>query len=705
MQFKTLLTVALLSVLGLAGCSGETSGNIQTSDSQNLQHAAPMDLSLASPAELEALLDIPREASYAEEDLIHHGKDYDHDLPSSRVSAVGDAVNLQAEWEPASSPTGMAYCIYSFNAADYDRENLLQYEWQVGPTDESLFYVGLANWDSDAWDWYGYDGDNNVNLDLMGSYISSSDVVLAAVVHIANNDDCTLRWIRLGEMPPTTAQLDTSAGEGVAPVVLTLAGFNSDPGVGEIVNYEWDYDGDGTYDNDGLINFDVHSYEAAGEYSPGMRITTEYGVQATDSDDLTVVDSWVHSIGMNRNEWFNAVATDGTAIYCAGVADTIDFDEEGLVAKYSLDGMFIWARATGFEFTDQLEQIVTHPNGDIFTMGRTQSHGSTYYNLLLQRWNDDGTIDWTRVYSPDYNDSLLHYWTDMAVYGEYLYAVGNFGQDPEYDAMIVCFDLDGNLQWAKRFGLSADQMTRSVTVTELSGQPEIHVCCMSGMAGGSSGPMYCRFSVAGNLREATGFEADNTVNPAAMLVSANPPGVFFTGYYKNSLDKQNIFLLKLEEPGPATMKTWSKSQSENADGHFILAEGGLLLIGGNAFGFDESPNQQRPLLVRTTTSGTALGMKHFGADVTRVISNDGCNVLDAGLLMVGMIRDEFAGQWTSGSLASWSVPGNWSALTVTVTNIEGTVNAPEASLTYLTAANHDSPDLSGDGLVVLTAAP
>jgi hypothetical protein len=58
---------------------------------------------------------------------------------------------------------------------------------------------------------------------------------------------------------------------------------------GTIVNYEWDFDGDGVYDWSSTLNgITTHIYNSEGTYTAVLRVTDDDGFTATDSRVITV---------------------------------------------------------------------------------------------------------------------------------------------------------------------------------------------------------------------------------------------------------------------------------------------------------------------------------------------------------------------------------------------------------------------------------
>jgi spore coat protein H len=73
--------------------------------------------------------------------------------------------------------------------------------------------------------------------------------------------------------------------EGWAPLTVYFSAFGSQSSVGEIVNYEWDLDGNGRYDVNATLNggYASYVYKKSGEYLVTLRVTDAQGNTAAES--------------------------------------------------------------------------------------------------------------------------------------------------------------------------------------------------------------------------------------------------------------------------------------------------------------------------------------------------------------------------------------------------------------------------------------
>jgi len=82
--------------------------------------------------------------------------------------------------------------------------------------------------------------------------------------------------------------LTASPSEGNAPLVANLTATASDPDGGTIDQYEWDVDGDGSYDQTTTVATLQNIYTGIGTFYPRVRVTDSSGQQAEDVDKIFV---------------------------------------------------------------------------------------------------------------------------------------------------------------------------------------------------------------------------------------------------------------------------------------------------------------------------------------------------------------------------------------------------------------------------------
>ena len=90
---------------------------------------------------------------------------------------------------------------------------------------------------------------------------------------------------RCGNAPPTAA-IATSGGRAGEPIGFSAAGSTDDEA---LARYEWDLDGDGSYETDtGASASALRTFDAAGDRTAGVRVTDSDGIARTSSTGFTV---------------------------------------------------------------------------------------------------------------------------------------------------------------------------------------------------------------------------------------------------------------------------------------------------------------------------------------------------------------------------------------------------------------------------------
>jgi YD repeat-containing protein len=181
---------------------------------------------------------------------------------------------------------------------------------------------------------------------------------------------------------------------------VTFDGSASTDPDGAIVKYEWDLDGNGSYEtNTGSTPTATNTYLDAGQYKVGLRVTDDGGATGTSSVNLAVKNQ-------PPTASFTAVpnpASIGTKVNFDASATS---DPDGAIAKYEwdLDGNGSYETDTGSTPTTSKRYInggdvtvglrVTDDSGETATASRVVSVVGTYYGAVS---STSGLIDYWRL--------------------------------------------------------------------------------------------------------------------------------------------------------------------------------------------------------------------------------------------------------------------------------------------------------------------
>jgi PKD repeat protein len=237
-----------------------------------------------------------------------------------------------------------------------------------GTGNDSDGVITLYEWDFDgngAYDW----SDPNTGF-AVHAYQNSG--TFSACLRVTDNDDLTATDCRQVEVAPRPNNLPVAdagpdkPGE-VQGVQVYFHGTGSDSD-GAVVLYEWDFNGDGSFDFTSSQNGDAfHTYSATGAYSAVLRVTDDRGGKGSDTTFVNV--------GANKPPVANAgqdkTVAAGENVHFNGAGSK---DDEGPIAKYSWD----------FDSSDGLQEDSTE-----IGPSRTYNRGGAYL-VTLTVWDAYG---------------------------------------------------------------------------------------------------------------------------------------------------------------------------------------------------------------------------------------------------------------------------------------------------------------------------
>lgn len=150
------------------------------------------------------------------------------------------------------------------------------------------------------WD-FGGDGDYEWSSTTTGTttYTYTAVGTFNAVFRVTDNNGltatahATTTVVRTGPPGSPTATASANPTSGNAPLTVNFNGTATDPN-DDVVLYEWDFEGDGTYDwSSATTGSTSHTYNAAGTHVASFRVT--------DETDLTGIDQILVSVNIQAS--------------------------------------------------------------------------------------------------------------------------------------------------------------------------------------------------------------------------------------------------------------------------------------------------------------------------------------------------------------------------------------------------------------------
>ena len=201
--------------------------------------------------------------------------------------------------------------------------------------------IEVFRWDFDGdgnWDTY-----DTVARDYNHTYTQAGTYNATLYVQSSTGRTATASITITVQNNPPTATADVQPSNGAVPLTVQMIGSGSDVD-GHIVLYEWDFDGDGTYDWSSTTTGNTsHTYTEVGTFNAVFRVTDNEGATATAVAMTSVV-----SVGPEGSP-----TAQGSAAPDNGPAPlTVQFtgtgtDPDGTIVRYEWDfendGIYDWS--------------------------------------------------------------------------------------------------------------------------------------------------------------------------------------------------------------------------------------------------------------------------------------------------------------------------------------------------------------------------
>lgn len=689
LNVKRVLLTAFLLLLSVTsgGCRAERAG-APAMQPTTPAAAPPAGLGgLPRPSELRTSGPTDHRTSYTEKDLIYEGNDYASYLPSAHTSQSGRVALIQPQWSEANGKTfaNLGYCMYQFFASGYDRAPEVHYGWEQAPTDLGTVWVGLAHFEKDAWMWFEGNPEGEVAVPSFDPYQNLYGDLIVVIV-IASDEDCQLRFVRLGPIGPE-AVINVNNSTGLTPFVARFTAYGSKLGVGMWDEIAWDFTTDGTYDSSSTHDLTAQcTYGAVGGYTATLRMTNTYGEQDSASTDLTVKKAWRHSWGTDLSEHVRGVCVDGQRAVCAvGFIDDPAGDYLFLL-RFDSEGNPLWARRWGGGEHDRGMSVFAGGGGALYVTGVTHSHDTDGGDVLIQRWNTEGDLEWTRTWGGAGLDEGVSIGTSD---GD-LYVLGNTTIDDDAgDVLLLRYEQDGTLVWARSLGGEGfDEGSDLRAFFNFAVQSTyLHVAgTTESLAPSHSGALYARVYADGSLGMvyvwADGTATYGNAVAVAGLLYGSP--IYIAGVTDQPEKGYDSLLLEVSlEPDPLAM-IWGGAGTEWITGLELVGENLVLTGQSNSSGSDGIPNCL--LLSYSPDDGLQKAEVWIRNNTLTEQVNASAAYLDNGVVLAGLCSRNDAAAWHTVPAGQPIPEGSWqdmksSANYHSPTGIESTPDEPALPIT------------------------
>ncbi|TMK56776.1 MAG: PKD domain-containing protein [Actinobacteria bacterium] len=209
---------------------------------------------------------------------------YDRALTAAQISehqaSFGTNRRPVASFTPTPSPvlTGVPVTLNGAGSSDPDG-SIVKYEWDLD---------GNGTYETNT----GSSATTSKTFSANGEYTLG-----LRVTDNLTGTDTTTRAIKVGPQPPSASFTATPNPATVGGSIHYDASGSKDPD-GTVVKYEWDLDGNGSFETDtGATASADRVYSAAGTFDVGLRVTDNSGTSATKTLPVTVNSGGVSNYG------------------------------------------------------------------------------------------------------------------------------------------------------------------------------------------------------------------------------------------------------------------------------------------------------------------------------------------------------------------------------------------------------------------------
>ncbi|MBN2082271.1 hypothetical protein JW859_08700 [bacterium] len=663
---------------------------------------------LPCPSALSAQVEQTRAVSYWESDCIKHGDEFSGSLPNQNVlPGTNNSVELHASWSEATGMhvANLAYCIYGYTLADFDRQAELHYRWLIQPPSYDSVWFGLANWQADCWDWRTATQAGVSNWGSVTPYLNGSD--LYAVVVCANNGTSNLRYLRVGEQPAANIVIDVKPRSAGPPALIGFFAQDSTIPVGTITDYAWDMDHNGSYEKDtGSSTYASRTFETAGSYLVGLRITSSYDEYFTGTATAELIEPWAHSWGSDQNQNIRAIATDSSEYcYCAGSTEMAANGEDALLIKYNLAGERQWTAVWGGSNSECMYDVLYYGN-HVYTTGMTSSFGAGGTDVLLQCWTTEGQVVWSRVIGTANYDQGHGLTRDS----EYLYVAGTTGPAGDYDVLLLKFGCDNTYKWVRTWDGGGSDVANSIEWEDenLMGNFAVHITGTTSSAHpGGLDVLYLEVSASnGDIEQERVWHADSGSLSSGERIALSGAGTLLRLAIAGEIGavgSGKALLLEVDEGSSSLVRSWTALEDTIAY-DLTFDTGGFDLC---AVGCSRTQN--------VAAVGFALAIDRYTYELSNSSAwSDG--MLDTGFFAVaglpgtgvvagGCCRTADPGSWASAA-GTWEVPtGSWADFSGTAGTILLSFANPTTAAQLLTTGVEDTGGGVEDALVAVAEFP
>ncbi|MFX0100800.1 MAG: hypothetical protein ACFFCS_14590 [Candidatus Hodarchaeota archaeon] len=205
-------------------------------------------------------------------------------------------------------------------------------------------------------------------------------------------------------------------------------------------------------------------------------------------------DTWYRAWGLNGTDMGKSVWVNGSSVYTCGTTLSYGVNGSFFLCKWYGNGSLEWSQI--FDGPNADSALSIWGNGSVlYTCGYTTSFGAGDRDLLLVKWNVNGTQLWNRTWGGLYRDEGHAVWCDGATSNVFTCGYTRSFGAGDQDLLVVAWHSNGTQLWNRTWGGANLDAGRAIFGNGTS----VYACGYSETFGsGSSDLVLVKWNTSGN---------------------------------------------------------------------------------------------------------------------------------------------------------------------------------------------------------------